>query len=251
MIKLGVNIDHVATLRNARGEGYPDVVRAAHIAKQAGADNITVHLREDRRHIRDDDVWRLKEEVNIPINLEIALEEQMVDIALQLRPHSVCFVPEKRQEITTEGGLNTAIKTDYLKKTTADLKNRGIKVSYFIEPDIHIVKQCYALGGDCIEIHTGLYAQYCNQHKELEKNKILSAIHEAVKTAKDCHLDIHAGHGLNYANVADIAAIQDITCLNIGHFLISEALFIGLSEAITRMKKSMQTAHTINNHISV
>lgn len=234
-LRLGINIDHVATLRNARGGGHPCPIRAALVAVEAGADGITAHLREDRRHIRDKDIERLKAEVSAPLNLEMAATEEMLDIALRVKPHAVCLVPEKRQELTTEGGLDVlAIEktlTPYVKK----IQGGGSRVSLFIDANNAQIDAAFRTGARTIEIHTGTYAEYSSQQN-------LSAIINAVKYAHNLGLEVHAGHGLTYDNVTAIAKIPEIVELNIGHFLIGEAVFVGLKESVARMKKLMNDA---------
>jgi len=236
-IKLGVNIDHVATIRNARGENYPDPIRAALIAEENGADSITIHLREDRRHIRDHDLKNIIKKLSIPINLEIAPVNQMLKIALKHKPNYVCIVPEKRSELTTEGGLKLNNRKSFLKSMINKLKKNKIRVSLFIEPKISDIKISKAIGADCIEIHTG---KYCNS---LSKKKIAieyKKIENAAMYAKEIGLEVHAGHGLNYKTAKVISKIKTISGLNIGHFLIAESIFIGLKNSINNFKNIMQ-----------
>ena len=236
-VKLGVNIDHVATIRNARGENYPDPIRAALIAEENGADSITIHLREDRRHIRDHDLKNIIKKLSIPINLEIAPVNQMLKIALKHKPNYVCIVPEKRSELTTEGGLKLNNRKNFLKSMISKLKKNKIKVSLFIEPKISDIKISKAIGADCIEIHTG---KYCNT---LSKKKIsieYKKIKNAAYYAKEIGLEVHAGHGLNYKTAKVISKIKTISELNIGHFLIAESIFIGLKNSINKFKNIMQ-----------
>lgn len=230
-MRLGVNIDHVATLRNARGDRYPDLMRAAEIVKQAGGDLITIHLREDRRHIKDEDAMAIIQAKILPVNLEIAATDEMLAFALKYKPHYVCFVPEKREEITTEGGLDLLKSYEKLEKYTKELQNNKINVSFFIEADSHQIHAAKDLGANAIELHTGSYAsaQGDDALYKLEK------IQEAAVVACHIGLNVHAGHGLSYDNVEKIAAIKEIEELNIGHFLISEAIFIGLDNAIKKM----------------
>jgi pyridoxine 5-phosphate synthase len=235
-LRLGVNIDHVATLRNARGGGHPDPVRAAHLAIMAGADSITAHLREDRRHIRDEDIHRLRHEILTPLNLEMAATQEMVALALRLRPHAVCLVPERREERTTEGGLNLAGAQESLKSVIASLRDAGIRVSLFIEPDRMAVEMAQALGAAVVELHTGAYCEASRQ----EAPPFLNRIREAAHHGATLGLEIHAGHGLNYETAQEIATIPEICELNIGHFLIGEALFTGLDEAVLSMRAAMQ-----------
>lgn len=237
-IRLGVNIDHVATIRNARGGKHPDPVRAAKLAAACGADGITAHLREDRRHISDEDIARLKAEINIPLNLEMAATEEMLAIALRTKPHAACIVPEKREEVTTEGGLDVVNGKAKLQPLVTKLKVAGIRVSLFIEPDAAQVEASKAVGADVVELHTGTYCHVTGdaRRKELERVK------KAAKLAHDMGLECHAGHGLSYDTVPDIAAIAEIRELNIGHFLVGEAIFIGLDKAIRKMQEAIQHA---------
>lgn len=227
MIRLGVNIDHVATLRNARGDAYPDPVDAAKLAIQWGADGITAHLREDRRHIRDADMPRLKA-LTAPLNFEMAATAEMVRIACLLRPHACCLVPEKRAEVTTEGGLDVAGHKEILAPKIARLRDAGIRVSLFIDPDTRQIETAAELGAPVVELHTGAYAH--GKGGELER------LHQAAGTVADCGLELHAGHGLTYDNVPPIAKLPGLAELNIGHFLISEAVFSGLGPAVRKMK---------------
>lgn len=237
-IRLGVNIDHVATIRNARGGTHPDPVRAAQLAAHAGADGITTHLREDRRHISDDDLVNLEKGITLPLNLEMAATEEMLEIALQHRPHAVCLVPEKREEQTTEGGLDAAGQIDSLKPIVAKLLAAGIRVSLFIEPDETQIRAAKVLNVPVIELHTGHYANSVNEELAAE----LIRIEQAAKLAKSLNIEVHAGHGLTYENVIPIAALEEIAELNIGHFLIGEAIFIGLEASIKRMRYLMDAA---------
>jgi pyridoxine 5-phosphate synthase len=234
-LRLGVNIDHVATLRNARGGNYPDTLRAARLAAKAGADGITVHLREDRRHIRDDDVERLVRGLDIPVNLEMAATEEMAAIALKLLPHAVCLVPEKRQELTTEGGLDVASAAGILKPFVGRLVAAGIRVSIFVDSVPAQVEAAGAVGAPAVELHTGAYcdAEGPRQAEELAR------LAQAARRGAALGLEIHAGHGLTFDNVGAVAAIPEIVELNIGHFLISEAVFIGLEAAVRRMRARM------------
>lgn len=229
-IRLGINIDHVATLRNARGGLFPCPVRAAILAMEAGADSITAHLREDRRHIKDFDIYRLKNEVPIPLNLEMAATDEMLEVALRISPHAVCLVPEKRLELTTEGGLDVfsfeKILTHYVNK----LQENGSRVSLFIDADEKQIQAAKRIGAKAIELHTGKYAENLF-------NENLNSITAGAKLAISLGFEVHAGHGLNYDNVTKIAEIGEITELNIGHFLIGEAVFVGLESAIKKMKK--------------
>lgn len=238
-IRLGVNVDHVATLRNARGGQHPDLLRAAEIAVQAGADNITAHLREDRRHIRDEDVMRLMT-LDTPLNLEMAVTEEMLGIALKHRPHSCCLVPERRQELTTEGGLNVAAQVEALRPFVASLRRAGIQVSLFIDPDPEQIEASKVVEADAVELHTGTYcagAPAGTAHlRELER------IENGAKLAASLGLEVHAGHGLDLDNVGAVAAIPEIVELNIGHFLVGEAIFVGLGESVRRMRSAMDRA---------
>lgn len=231
-LRLGINIDHVATLRNARGGDHPCPIRAAQIAKEAGADGITAHLREDRRHIKDRDIERLKAEIELPLNLEMAMTEEMLAIALKIKPHAVCIVPERRAELTTEGGLDAVKLEKELTPFVKKLQDAGSRVSLFISPAHDQVHAAHKSGARAIEIHTG---HYCHQLGKA-RHEELARISEAAMLARGLKLEVHAGHGLNYENVAPIAAIPEIVELNIGHFLIGEAVFVGLDEAIRKMK---------------
>ena len=237
-LRLGVNIDHVATVRNARGGDNPDPLRAALLAEAAGADGITAHLREDRRHIRDEDIAALKAQLKIPLNLEMAATKEMLAIALKHRPHAACIVPEKREERTTEGGIDCIGQHNRLKPIVAALTNAGIRVSMFIEPDRKQIDAARVLGAPVVELHTGSYANATGEARA----KILKHIHNGAEFGADIGLEIHAGHGLTFDNVGAIAAIPHIRELNIGHFLIGEAIFTGLADAITEMRRRMNEA---------
>ena len=237
-LRLGVNIDHVATVRNARGSGYPDPVRAALLAAEAGADGITAHLREDRRHITDDDIARLSVELTIPLNLEMAATDEMLAIALRHRPHAACIVPEKREERTTEGGLDAAGQFDTLAPLVAALRDAGIRVSLFIEPDARQIDAAIRLGAPVVELHTGRYAELEGEAQAVELRRLSDAAALAARNG----IEVHAGHGLTYANVAPIAAIPQVRELNIGHFLIGEALFVGLATSVQQMRAAMDAA---------
>tara|TARA_B100001123_G_C15312172_1_gene1024804 strand:- start:2196 stop:2924 length:729 start_codon:yes stop_codon:yes gene_type:complete len=231
--KLGVNIDHVATIRNARGEDYPNPLRAALIAEKNGADSVTIHLREDRRHIRDQDLRNIIKKLKIPLNLEIAPTNEMLKIALRHKPKNVCIVPEKRTEITTEGGLNISKKIFFLKKMIHKLKKKNIKVSLFVEPKISDIKLSKKIGADCIEIHTGKYCNVTdNKKRKLEFAKIKKASIYATKIL----LEVHAGHGLTYKSCYKISQLKNISEFNIGHFIISESIFLGLDKVIKKFK---------------
>ncbi|MEP9359287.1 pyridoxine 5'-phosphate synthase [Sphingomonas sp. KR3-1] len=237
-LRLGVNIDHVATVRNARGSGYPDPVRAALRAVEAGADGITAHLREDRRHITDDDIARLVDQLTVPLNLEMAATQEMLAIALRHRPHAVCIVPEKREERTTEGGLDAAGLHNHLAPMVEQLRANGSRVSLFIEPDARQIDAALRLGAPVVELHTGRYCELAEGEREAELRRIADAAALAVKAG----LEPHAGHGLTFDNVIPIAAIPQIMELNIGHFLIGEAIFDGLAPVIQRMRALMDAA---------
>ncbi len=237
-LRLGVNIDHVATIRNAREGDYPDPVRAARMAAAAGADGITAHLREDRRHIRDDDIRRIREEVDAPLNFEMAATDEMVSIALRHLPHAVCIVPEKREERTTEGGLDAIRGHDFLQPIVRKLADAGIRVSLFIEADPKQLDAAAALGAPVIELHAGAYADLSGKAQDGELARIVAAAAHAEAIGLECHV----GHGLTYDNVAPIAEIATVRELNIGHFLIGEAVFSGLDSAVRRMRSLMDTA---------
>lgn len=238
MLRLGVNIDHVATIRNARGGSHPDPVRAAILAVEAGADGITAHLREDRRHISDHDIARLAAEVDRPLNLEMAATDEMLAIALKHRPHAACIVPERRQERTTEGGLDAAGQHSLLAPIVGALNDAGIRVSLFIEPDARQLEAARGLGAAVVELHTGRYCHLDGRARDQE----LARLARAAQDGNAMGLEIHAGHGLRFDNVGPVAAIPQMRELNIGHFLIGEAVFIGLSEAIARMRLAMAQA---------
>jgi pyridoxine 5-phosphate synthase len=237
-LRLGVNIDHVATVRNARGSGYPDPVRAALLAAEAGADGITAHLREDRRHITDDDIARLSAELTVPLNLEMAATEEMLAIALRHRPHAVCIVPEKREERTTEGGLDAAGHYAHLAPMVAKLRENGSRVSLFIEPDPRQIEAAIRLGAPVVELHTGRYAELEGEAQVAELERLSDAAALAAKNG----IEPHAGHGLTFDNVVPVAAIPQVMELNIGHFLIGEAIFDGLSPVVRRMRALMDSA---------
>jgi len=237
-LRLGVNIDHVATVRNARGAGYPDPVRAGLLAAEAGADGITAHLREDRRHITDDDIARLAAELTIPLNLEMAATDEMLAIALRHKPHAACIVPEKREELTTEGGLDAAGQFARLAPLVAQLRDAGIRVSLFIEPDARQIDAAIRLGAPVVELHTGRYAELDGEARTAELRRLSDAAALAAKNG----IEVHAGHGLTFDNVGPIAAIPQVRELNIGHFLVGEALFVGLAAAVRRMREEMDAA---------
>ncbi len=237
-LRLGVNIDHVATIRNARGVAYPDPVRAALVAAEAGADGITAHLREDRRHISDDDIHRLSEGLGLPLNLEMAATEEMLQIALRHKPHAVCLVPEKREELTTEGGLDVAGGHNHLAPYVAALRENGSRVSMFIDPEPAQLDAAYSLGAPVVELHTGSYCEAEGEEQERELERVVVAAAHAEKIGLECH----AGHGLTYDTVGPVAQIPNVVELNIGHFLIGEAIFVGLDAAIKRMRALMDEA---------
>lgn len=230
-IRLGVNIDHVATIRNARGGTHPDPVESAKIAKLAGANGITAHLREDRRHISDNDIFRLKKEIDLPLNLEMAATQEMLQIALKTKPNAVCLVPEKRAELTTEGGLDVIQNSTKLIPIINALKQAKIRVSLFVDADLNQIKKSQEIGADIIEIHTGIYCHNKGQAQEKEFERIKNC----AKFADEIGLECHAGHGLDFDSAAKIAKIPQIIELNIGHFLIGESIFIGLEAAVKKM----------------
>ena len=241
-LRLGVNIDHVATLRNARGGRDPDPVRAALLAQQAGADGITLHLREDRRHIVDADLAAVMEGVALPINLELAATDEMQGIALAHRPHAVCIVPERREERTTEGGLEVAGDEARLTRFIAPLRDAGSRVSLFVAPDEAQVEAAARVGAQVIELHTGSYCEYCAEGDDAARDAELRRLFATASLARDLGLEVHAGHGLNFVNVGPIAAIPEVVELNIGHFLVGEAVFVGLEAAIREMRRQMNLA---------
>ena len=237
-LRLGVNIDHVATIRNARGGAHPDPLRAAHAAAAAGADGVTAHLREDRRHITDEDIDRLMAEIDLPLNLEMAATEEMLAIALVHKPHAACIVPEKREERTTEGGLDAAGQYDQLAPFVDRLRDAGIRVSLFIEPSEAQVEAALRLGAPVVEFHTGRYAHVEGEDRAVEHKRIADAAALATKNG----IEPHAGHGLTFDNVIPVAAIPQIAELNIGHFLVGEAIFTGLEDSVRRMRALMDSA---------
>lgn len=241
-LRLGVNIDHVATIRNARGGTVPDPVRAALMAEAAGADGITAHLREDRRHILDHDIDALMAALTVPLNFEMAATDEMAQIALRHKPHAVCIVPEKREERTTEGGLNVARDENHLAHFIAPLRDAGCRVSIFIGADAAQIEAAARIGADIVELHTGAY---CDDHAEGRfdtRDTELASLREMATYAHSLGLEVHAGHGLTFDTVAPIAALPEVAELNIGHFLIGEALFIALGPAITEMRRLMDAA---------
>ncbi len=243
-LRLGVNIDHVATIRNARGGRHPDPVRAARAAAQAGADGITAHLREDRRHISDDDLSRLMREIDLPINLEMAPTEEMLAIALKHRPHAACIVPERREERTTEGGIDAAAKHNALAPIVRELSSAKIRVSLFIEPNTVQIAVAKALGAAVVELHTGAYCDAALAGDTVERDRLLAALRDGACEAARLGLEVHAGHGLAFETVGPVAAIPEISELNIGHFLVGEAIFSGLDSAIRRMRMAMDKLRT-------
>lgn len=237
MKKLGVNIDHVATLRNARGISYPKPLLAALYAEEGGADNVTCHLREDRRHIRDEDVLELKRSIATPLNLEMAVTDEMVRFACEVQPAVVTLVPEKREELTTEGGLNVIENEEKIKNAIEQLKKRSVAVSLFIDADIKQVEKALKLGAQAIEIHTGTY---CNQPKE-SQSKELDKIFSASVYASQAGLEVHAGHGLHYQNIFPLLQIPDISSFQIGHSIIARAVFVGMKQAVREMKTIIES----------
>ena len=234
-LRLGVNVDHIATLRNARGGIFPCPVLGAKLAKKAGANGITAHLREDRRHIRDEDIFRLKAEVNLPLNFEMAATEEMLKIALEVLPNAVCLVPEKREELTTEGGLDVIKNKKNLADFISKLRAAKIQISLFVDPNLSQILAAFEVGADIVEIHTGKYCLLSGLEKKAEFKKIK----EASIYADELGLEVHAGHGLDFKTAKEIIKIQQIVELNIGHFLIGEAIFVGLEKAIENMKKAI------------
>lgn len=235
MIKLGVNIDHVATLRQARGGGAPDPLEAAREAQKGGADGITVHLREDRRHIQDHDLRRLKRGVRLPLNLEMALHPEIVKIALRLRPQKVCVVPEKRRELTTEGGLDLFPKKSLLKRVIPSFTRKGIEVSLFIDPEIGQVRIAREVGAKAVEFHTGSYANAAKARRRMELSRLKRAALEAHRLG----LKVHAGHGLDYENIGAVTKLPYIREVNIGHSIVSRSVFVGMEKAVKEMKEKL------------
>ena len=238
-LRLGVNIDHVATVRNSRGGASPDPLRAARLAVEAGADGITAHLREDRRHIRDEDMRRLKAELGVPLNFEMAATDEMVAIAIATRPHAACLVPEKRSERTTEGGLDVIGGHDHLKVATTELAKVGVKVSLFIEPTAEAVRAVRSIGAPVVELHTGAWCDRIAHGEDARAAEEFERIRAAAREAEALGIECHAGHGLDYATARTIAALPQIVELNIGHFLVGEAIFVGLATAIATMRAAM------------
>ncbi|MDF1728017.1 MAG: pyridoxine 5'-phosphate synthase [Sulfitobacter sp.] len=241
-LRLGVNIDHVATVRNARGGDYPDPLRAARIAEEAGADGITAHLREDRRHISDADIEGLMEVLSVPLNFEMAATEEMQKIALRHKPHAVCLVPEKREERTTEGGLEVAREENRLAHFIAPLREAGSRVSIFIAADQRQIEAANRIGAEVIELHTGAYCDAFAEGRTEEAETELAKLREMSAFAHELGLEVHAGHGLSYETVSPVAAFPEVRELNIGHFLVGEAIFLGLGPAIAEMRRLMDEA---------
>lgn len=241
-LRLGVNIDHVATVRNARGSAYPDPVRAAKLAESSGADGITAHLREDRRHITDRDIERLMEALSLPLNFEMAATDEMQAIALRHRPHAVCIVPEKREEKTTEGGLDVAREENRLAHFIAPLRDAGCRVSLFVAADMRQVEAAARIGADIVELHAGAYCDFVSDGADGQAAAELARLKEMAAAGHGLGLEIHAGHGITFDTVEPIAAFPEVVELNIGHFLIGEAIFSGLDSAIRRMRAQMDAA---------
>ena len=241
-LRLGVNIDHVATIRNARGGDHPDPVRAAEIVARVGGDGITAHLREDRRHIRDSDLARIQAATGLPLNLEMAATDEMLTIALAHKPHAACIVPEKREEVTTEGGLDAAGQHNRLQPFVSRLLDAGIRVSLFIAPDERQLEAALRLGAPVVEFHTGEYAHAAEDGDSDRVAAELKRVTDMAALAAKNGIEPHAGHGLTYANVQPIAAIPQLAELNIGHYLVGEAVFVGLEESVRRMRELMDSA---------
>jgi pyridoxine 5-phosphate synthase len=244
MLRLGVNIDHVATVRNARGGAYPDPARAALLAQAAGADGITAHLREDRRHIVDSDIENLMEVLKVPLNFEMAATEEMQQIALRHKPHAVCIVPEKREERTTEGGLEVAKDENHLAQYIAPLRDAGCRVSIFIGADPKQIESAHRIGAAVIELHTGAYCDFHAEGRFEERDEELARLTEMASFAHSLGLEVHAGHGLTYDTVQPIAALPEVMELNIGHFLMGESMFVGMEAAIKEMRRLMDEARS-------
>lgn len=241
-LRLGVNIDHVATVRNARGGAVPDPVRAAKLAEEAGADGITAHLREDRRHISDKDIEALMDALTLPLNFEMAATDEMQAIALRHKPHAVCIVPERREERTTEGGLEVAREENKLAHFIAPLAEAGCRVSIFIAADQRQIDAANRIGASVIELHVGAYCDAMSENRSSEASEELARLTDMARYADSLGLEVHAGHGLTYESVAPIAALPEVVELNIGHFLIGEAIFLGLDPAIKEMRRLMDAA---------
>jgi pyridoxine 5-phosphate synthase len=243
-LRLGVNIDHVATIRNARGGAHPDPVRAAELVACAGADGITAHLREDRRHIVDDDMRRLKQEISLPLNFEMAATAEMLQLVSDVKPHGCCLVPENRNERTTEGGLDVAGQHNFIAPFVRELIDAGIRASLFIDPEARQIEAAKSTGAPVVEIHTGAYYEATAATDPARISAEFEKIKSAAELADSLGLEVHAGHGLTFWNVQPVAAIPQIVELNIGHFLVGEAVFMGLGEAVKEMKRLMQDART-------
>jgi pyridoxine 5-phosphate synthase len=242
-LRLGVNIDHVATIRNARGGPHPDPLRAAKLAEKAGADGITAHLREDRRHITDRDIELLSSEIDLPLNLEMAATEEMLAIALRHKPHAACIVPEKREEVTTEGGLDAAGGHNHLQRYVSELSGAGIRVSLFIDPEESQMEAAKRLAAPVVELHAGAYCEaYWEDPEGAATQHELERLHNAAALAERLGIECHAGHGISFETVKPVSMIESLVELNIGHFLVGEAIFIGLEEAIRRMRRLMDEA---------
>ena len=236
--RLGVNIDHVATIRNARGENYPSPLRAAELVEKYGANSVTIHLREDRRHIKEQDLIEIKKKIKIPLNLEIAPTREMVKISLKYKPNYVCIVPEKRREVTTEGGLNLKKKSTLVKKIIKKLKRKNIRTSLFIEPDVFDIKIAKKINADCVEIHTGKICNLHNKKKNIKKE--LKRIKKSVNLANKIGLEVHAGHGITFSSAKVLSKIKGIKEFNIGHFIIGESIFIGIKDSIRKFKSILK-----------
>lgn len=249
-LRLGVNIDHVATVRNARGSAYPDPVRAAKLAEDAGADGITAHLREDRRHIADDDIEALMEALTLPLNFEMAATDEMQAIALRHKPHAVCIVPEKREERTTEGGLEVAREENRLAHFIAPLREVGCRVSIFIAADPRQIEAAHRIGAEVVELHTGAYCDLHAEERYVERDAELARLTDMATFAHGLGLEVHAGHGLTYDTVGPVAALPELMELNIGHFLIGEAIFLGLEGSIKEMRRIMDDARAMTHGIA-
>lgn len=246
-LRLGVNIDHVATIRNARGNDHPDPTRAAKLAEEAGADGITAHLREDRRHIRDADIARLMDEIALPLNLEMAATPEMLAIALRHKPHACCIVPERREEVTTEGGLDAAGLHNHLKPIIQRLGDEGIRVSLFINAEMRQLEAARSLGAPVVELHTGAYCDASMERQSAKRDAELARLAMAAREGAALGLEVHAGHGLTFDTVGPVAALPELAELNIGHFLIGEAIFAGLGESIRMMRKAMDAARPVSD----
>ncbi|MGO9135217.1 MAG: pyridoxine 5'-phosphate synthase [Methylovirgula sp.] len=244
-LRLGVNVDHVATLRNARGGSVPDPLRAALLAIAAGADGITAHLREDRRHIRDDDMKQLKREISKPLNFEMAATNEMVAIALDTRPHACCLVPEKRSERTTEGGLDVITGHDHLKMVTSELGRAGVRVSLFVEPSSEAIEAARSIGAPVVELHTGAWCDALAHGEASRAAHEFARLTAAAQLAGERAIECHAGHGLDYETAREISSLPQVVELNIGHFLIGEAIFVGLEAAIRKMRSAMDAGRAM------